>query len=85
MNDVEKTKKCALEILEKLHYDVDETEPIIEGSTSCLEQVHFSVLLNPTLRKFELKNPLQIKDLKIERRLNVLNRRLEVCVKRDKS
>lgn len=83
-NEKERTTECAIQILKKLNYDIDETEPVVEASTYP-EDVQFSVILNLFHQKFELKNPSQIENPEIKRRLTALNRRLEECIKRNKS
>lgn len=83
-DEKERVKECAIQILKKLNYDIDEIEPVVEASTYP-EDVSFSVILNLFQLKFELKNPSHIENPEIKRRLTVLNRHLEECINRKQS
>ena len=84
-NEKEKAKRCAVEILNKLGYDVDETDPTtVVASTYPLDE-QFSVMLDLYHLEFVLKDPSLTKKPDIKRRLDVLNRHLQLCLKGDKS
>jgi len=74
-----KIKECAIEILEKLGYDIDETEPDIVASTIFLD-INFSFYLDMFHLKFVLKDPLLIKNPHIERLMNVANKQFKQCL-----
>ena len=82
--EIEQAKKCAIQTLKKLHehYEIDETDPIIQASTTPLSKIHFSFMFNPTLLEFELKNPLLINNPDVKERLDVLNRHLRLCLEK---
>ena len=83
-NSTEKVKKCAVEILKKLGYDVEEIDPLVVAST-CPPDEQFSVFLDEYRLEFKLKDPSLLKKSNIKRRLDVLNSRFRECLKEDKS
>lgn len=78
MNGEEKIKKCAIEVLKELKYEVDEGSPFIEGFFQISETTEFWVKLNLGRQEFEEKYAGQIENP--ERYLDALNRRLKDCL-----
>jgi len=83
-NMTEKTKQCAVETLKKLGYDIEETEPTVVASTYP-EDEQFSVFLDLARLSLELKNPSLIENPDVRRRLQIMNRRFQLCLKGGKS
>jgi hypothetical protein len=74
----EKIEKCAIQVLNKLNYTVEETVPYIEGSIFLSEMTELTVRLNLGKQEFEPTNSKHVE--KIKPYLDTLNRRFKACL-----